>query len=118
MLNYDFLKVNNVKVMIPPKNFSYTLTPVETVKQSEAGTDLALVTRLNKHKFELSWEGVDASFSDTVEGWCTQASVTLTYRSTTYTVRARNFQRTLPFGAYDYPYSDGLWNISLNMVEV
>lgn len=118
MLGSTYLSINGTAVSIPPKKFSIDEMAVENVKTSEAGTDLVITARLNKHKFSASWDGVDATFADTVKAWCELATVTLGFRNGTYTCRARGYKADLIRGAYAYAYSDGLYNVSVTFTEI
>ncbi len=116
MLGSNYITINGTGYT--PTAFSYTIEAIETVNQSEGGTDLVTAVRLNKHIFTASWEGIDSTTLDALEAICTAATATLVYRSSTYTVRARGASPELLTKSYKYSRSDGLWNISITFTEI
>lgn len=112
------ISFNGTACTIPPRSVEYEFEEIENTMKSEAGTDMTSVTRLNKHRFKFSWEGVTSSFLDTLEGYAKLATVTLGWRGISYTVRVRDFQPKMISRSEVYDGSDGLWNISLSATEV
>lgn len=113
-----FLKINNQTVSVPPK-YKEGYDPKENVGESEAGTDLVDVTRLNKRVIHLSWKGVYSDFIAILEGWSNSATVTVQFNGgTAFTARARDFEKELIEKSYLYTASDGIWNASLTLYEI
>lgn len=116
MLGLNYIEIDGKAYT--PSSFNYQLAPIENVFQSEAGTDIVLSSRLDKHKFYVSWQGVNDSILDEIENMCTKTIVELKYRNKTYTCRAREFTPELMPKTYKYRRSDGLWNISCTLTEI
>lgn len=116
MLGSDYIKINTI--YYTPTTFSYALQSDEDVFKSAAGTDLLNIVRLDKHVFTLTWDGIDSSLLDQIEGLCKEPTVTLTYRLHDYTCRARGIAPQLLNKSYKYKRSDGLWNISITLTEL
>ena len=116
MLGSNYITINGTGYT--PTNFSYSLKPMEEVFESAAGTELLNVIRLDKHEFDLSWEGIDDTLLDALEALCKLPIVTLVYRENTYTCRARNIKPELLKKTYKYRHSNGLWNASLKLTEL
>ena len=117
-LSSGIIAFNGTVCAIPPRSVEYEFEEIENTMKSEAGTDMTSVTRLNKHKFKFSWEGVPSTFLDLLEGYAKLATVTLGWRGDSYTVRVRDFQPKMISRSEVYEESDGLWNISLSATEV
>ena len=118
MLTGAYLKINNETVAIPPKSFDLEYTAVEQVNISESGTELVDATRLTKRVINLSWEGIYSDFLDQIAEWAAAATVSVTYRSATFTCRARGFKSSMAFKSYLCATSDGIWNVSLTLTEI
>ena len=116
MLGRDYIEINGVGYT--PSQFSYELQAIEDVSESEAGTELIDVTRLDKHVFHASWEGIDATLLGQLEEICKARTVSLTYKGDTYLCRARGINPQLINRAWKYRHSDGLWNVSVNFTQV
>ena len=116
MLGAEYIKINNVKYT--PTSFSYAIQSDENVFKSAAGTELLNIVRLNKHVFTLTWEGIDSTLLDTLEGYCKVPTVTFNYRSTDYTCRARGIAPKMLNKSYKYRRSDGLWDITITLTQL
>lgn len=116
MLGRQFLTIDGV-TMPRTTGFNYELEPVETVNQSEAGTDLVVNTRLDKHIFTIDWK-VTSFWLDKFEKICTKNTVTLNYQGENYVCRARGFAPNLIEDSELIENTDGLWEISLTLTEV
>lgn len=119
MMNGGYLKINNVTVAVPPKHYKEGFDPKENVNESEAGTDLVDVTRLNKRVIKLSWEGIYSDFVAIIEGWSNSATVTVQYNGgTSFSARARGFEKEMIEKSYLSTASDGIWNASVTLYEI
>lgn len=115
------LKFNNTEIPFP-KSYSEDSQIIETVKQSEAGTDLVSVTRRNKlhasmtFKCLASWVATFATF----EALDSFLFYRFNPRTGTYesrTVRMRNFKHSLENGSQDLTAVDGVWSVSFDLEE-
>ncbi len=116
MLGDNYIEINGVK--LTPSTFDYQIAAVETVNQSEAGTDIVITSRLAKYTFNASWTGIDSSLLDTIEGFCLENTVTLKYKEKEYTCRARGAAPRLLGKSYKYRRSDGLWDVNLTFTQI
>ena len=116
MLGEDYIKINNIEYT--PSTFKYKSDPVENVLRSEAGTDLVNVVRLRKYAFELTWEGITYELMSELEAYCYSRLVTLKWKGTEYSCRAREGNSTMIDHSWRYRGSDGLWNFSMSLIEV
>lgn len=116
MLGSDYIKINNVEYT--PTSFSYSIQSDENVFKSAAGTELLNIVRLDKHVFTLTWDGIDSTLLDTLEGYCKIPTVTFSYRSEDYLCRARGIAPQMLNKSYKYRRSDGLWNITITLTEL
>lgn len=109
---------NGTACEITPVSVEYSFEEIETVMKTEAGTDIASVTRLDKHVFKFGWENVPSDFLDTLEAYAQAATVSVGWRGSAYTCRIRGFSPKMVSRSEAYGGSDGLWNISLTATEV
>lgn len=115
MLGAEYIEIETIKYT--PTSFSYALQADEKIFKSAAGTDLSNIVRLDKHIFTLTWEGIDSTLLDTLEGYCKVPSVKLKFRGISYECRARGINPQMLNKAYKYKRSDGLWNITIKFTE-
>lgn len=116
MLGSNYIIINTRQYT--PTSFNYSLQSDENVFKSAAGTELVNIVRLDKHIFNLSWEGIGSDLLDEIEALCKEPTVTIVFRSEEYTCRARGIAPQLLNKAYKYKRSDGLWNISIELTEL
>lgn len=109
---------NSTACTIPPRSVDYSFEEIENVMKTEAGTDMTSVVRLNKHVFKFGWENIPSDFLDTLETYAKAATVTVGWRSQSYTCRIRDFQPKMVSRSEVYTASDGLWNVTLTATEV
>lgn len=103
---------------LTPSDFRYELQPVEEVETSEAGTELINVSRLDKHIFHASWEGIDSTLLETLEGICKKGTVTLVYKNESYVCRARGISPSLANQSWRYRHSDGIWSAEVVFTQI
>lgn len=103
-----------------PETSSFSIHPqvIETVHQTEAGTDTGTVIRTGKFRMNCGWERVDDTFRALAEGFCADATVSVVFDSVTRTMRARNLREDLIRYSNRYDGSKGLWNISFELEEI
>ena len=116
MLGTNYLTINGLGYT--PSDFSYEIQAVEDINDSEAGTELINVRRLNKYVFYATWEGIDASVLNRLIAYCGLQTVTVEYQNVTYVCRARGINPRLIKKAYKYRASDGLWNVSVTFTQI
>jgi len=100
-----------------PTAFSEAYTNIESTKQSEAGYDLAIVTRLKKRAFTGSFQ-VTSTWKDKLSTLCGMASGTLVFRGESITVRPRLTSSALLASTEYSERTDGLWTVSVTFTEV
>ena len=105
-----------------PKSFSIDEQVVETVNQTEAGTDQIQLIRTGKIKISYSTTCV-SKYLNTFKEYSRKASFTLKYYDTelegyaTKTVRLRGLKYSLSQSSYDLENVDGVYNVSFTLEE-
>ena len=102
-----------------PETSSFSIEPqyIEKVFQTESGNDVIISIRSSKVKMACSWERLPAATKDLCVGFCSSPSVTVTFDSSTYLMRARNIKMELIRYSNRYSGSKGLWNVSFDLEE-
>jgi len=114
MLGY-YLKFNGVDFP-NPTSVSMASQAIENVSQSEAGTDLVTVVRPSKKSWSMNFN-LSSGKKEVLKGLTLLETVTMLYMGTSYTVRIRDYQEQL------VPYSewaantDGLFTVSVKVME-
>ena len=116
MLGDNYLTFNG-EALPNPTAFSIAYTNIESTKQSEAGYDIAIVTRLEKRAFTGSFQ-VTSTWKDKLKTLCNLASGTLVYRGESITVRPRLASAALLASTEYSERTDGLWTVSITFTEV
>ena len=104
-----------------PTSYSETLNTVETVKQTEAGTDIVTVARYGKLSVSMSFTCLQSTLQ-TLSSFSSVDSFTFKrYNPATgaygeKTVRMRNFNYALKKGSEDLTV-DGVWDVSFELEE-
>jgi hypothetical protein len=111
----NYLKFNNVYFPNPVKSDSSQMT-VEQVKQSEAGTDLVILVRASKLKWNFTFNLTPAT-RNLLKEICKRESVTMNYMNTDYTVRVRDYKETLQAGSEWSQDVDGLWVCTVTVTQ-
>ena len=118
MLGYRYLKINGTAIPNPvPGTFQIEFTPDETIENSEAGTELGAVKRLDKKTFKADFQ-VTSFWRQFLENVCKVRTVTLNYQGTDYTVRARGYNPKLFENSEWTEGTEGLWTINLTFTEL
>ena len=105
-----------------PSSFNLAYETVENTYTSEAGTDLAQVTRYRKKQWDMSFKVMD-SVVRTLESFADKDSFTFKYydiRTQAYaetTVRLRDFQQSLHAKTEKLEQSMGLYDVSFKLIE-
>lgn len=116
MLGSTYLQFNGLDIP-NPTSFNITYENLENVAQSEAGTDLAIVTRLGKRTFECTFQSTSTWLAN-FRTMCGLASGTLVYLSESITCRARITSATLAPNSEYAGRTDGLWIVTVSFTEV
>lgn len=116
MLGRNYFEVDGVGYT--PSDFEYEVKALEDVNESEAGTELINIRRLDKRVFRASWEGIDSKLLDALVAICQKPTVTVRYRTGTYICRARGINPKMAKKSYLYKRSDGLWNASITFTQI
>ena len=117
MLGYDYLKFNNTKL---PWAKSDKAKPahIETIGTSEAGTDLGIVTRLNKFTYTYNFR-VSSTWYDILFNICQLAQGTLYINGDAgRVVRPRMQSKDLVKDSQLTAGTDGLYDVTINFYEV
>ena len=115
-LGNNYLKFNDV--FIPnPESMSVDYENIENVAQSEAGTDLAIVSRLQKRTFTCSFQCTSA-WLDKFRTMCGLTSGTLTYLGESITAMARISNAALQPYSEHASRTNGLWVVTVTFTEV
>lgn len=113
-----FLKINNVAIPNPKLGgFSVTPTLIETVNQSEAGTDLVSVTRTSKPIFNMTFD-LTSTWRDKLDAYSKLLSVTLTVDGVSYVGRFRAGSQTLVENSAHTDGTQGLWTCQYTFTTI
>lgn len=115
-LGYKYLKFNNVDIPNPIQ-FDIGFENLENVETSEAGTDLAIISRLQKRTFTCSFQ-CTSTWLDEFRTLCNLSSGTLKYLGEDITCRARIETATLSQYSEHIKRTDGLWTVAVSFTEV
>lgn len=116
MLGRDYLNFDGTSFP-NPRTYKMLIEPIEQVNQSEAGTDLVSVTRLDKTTFQFTWH-VSSTWMRLIKGLTQQTTCTLTFLEEQYTVRVRDFSADLVEDSACTEATDGLWRVTATAVEI
>jgi hypothetical protein len=118
----DFPIMFNTTAIPYPKTISEDTGVVETVKQTEAGTDIVNVSRYNKLKASLSYTCLQPTVQ-LLAGFSTVDSFTFKRYNPKINaydekiVRMRNFKYSLVEGSQDLTEVAGVWSVSFDLEE-
>lgn len=115
-LGRQYLIINS-SALPETASFDVDYETIENVYRTEAGTDIALLIRGNKHKFSVKWDGATSDFKAQVENYCNATSVTVHFDGESYICRARNLKASMVQYSNRWDQSQGLWNISFTLEE-
>lgn len=116
-LGSTYLTING-NALHETSSFSIQPKVIENVHQTEAGTDTGTIIRSSKVKMTCAWKDAPDTFKTLAEGFCSAATVSVTFDSVTRTMRARNLKEDLVRYSNRYAGSKGLWNISFELEEI
>lgn len=115
-LGNNYLKFNDV--YIPnPESMSVDYENIENVAQSEAGTNLAIVTRLQKRTFNCTFNCTSAWLTN-FKSMCGLSSGTLLWLGESIEAMARITNAALQPYSEHADRTNGLWVITVTFTEV
>lgn len=121
MLRSNPMYFNTTEIPFP-SSFTESYDTIESVNQSEAGTDLVNVTRYGKLTATMTIKCLPDVLAD-ITAFATEDSFTfrrwnpITGAYENRTVRMRNLQVALVSGSQDLSEVDGVWSISFSLEE-
>ena len=117
------LKINGTDIPFPDNPIQEKFETLETVNESEAGTDIVQIRRLGKLNLSCSYQlmGSWAKFFENIYLTQTPATVKIwdSYAEaySEKTMRMRDFSKTLVKGSEKIETS-GMWQISFSLIEM
>ena len=117
MLGSEYMTINSISIPNPQSGIKITYNNIEKTAQSEAGTDLAIVTRLLKRTFSFTVK-CGSSWKSQFETICGLTQTTFLYQGESITVRARMDSSALEKNSEYTENTDGLWTLSIKLIEV
>lgn len=117
MLGNDYMTLGGLSIPNPQKGIKISFQNIEKTAQSEAGTDLAIVTRLQKRTFSFT-ANVTSAWLSQYRTICAQGSSTFVFMSETITVRARIESASMAVNSEYADRTDGLWTVGIKLIEV
>lgn len=105
--------------MPPPKNPpSIRYANNESISLSEAGTEIGVITRLQKKTIQITWI-INSDLYEEVEKRCLRSTSIIQFGpQTPITVRARITAANLLKNSEWIRRTDGLWSVTVQFVEV
>ena len=118
MLGRGFIKVDNEQLPTPTTGPKIRIKNIESVLQSEAGTDLVDVIRLNKRTVSCSFQ-VTSTWKDKLLVIGNRSTVSVQIGTeTAFTCRPRIANYDMYQDSHTVAGTDGLWTVSMNFEEV
>lgn len=113
-----FLKINNTAIP-NTKEGGFTVTPnlIETVNQSEAGTDLVAVTRTSKPTFTMTFD-LSSNWKTKLDAYAKLLSVTLEVDGVSYVGRFRAGSQQLVGNSAHTDGTQGLWTCQYTFTTI
>lgn len=118
--NYPML-FNTTQIPFPT-SYSEDSQTIESVRQTEAGTDIVNIARQNKLKATMSFRCLQTTLQTLASFETSNSFKFKRYnpKNGTYeerTVRMRDFKHELIKGSEDLPSVDGVWEVSFTLEE-
>ena len=117
MLGSNYMTIGSLSIPNPQDGISISYQNIERTAQSEAGTDLAVVTRLQKRTFSFTAR-VTSIWKANFETLCGYAQTTLVLNGETINVRARLCSASMQARSEYAENTDGLWTLAIQLIEV
>lgn len=111
----EYLKFNNT---VFPKPIAPTMNSktLENVSTSEAGTDLVCIVRASKKSWSFKFN-LTSYKKNIIKALCEEETVTMSYMGSNYTVRIRDYSERFIDGSEYLTTSDGLFEVSVKVME-
>ena len=116
MLGSNYMTINSLSIP-NPQGLKIGYNNIEKTQQSEAGTDLAIVTRLKKRTFSFSAK-CTSDWKSKFETICGLTQTTLVFNGESITVRARIDSANMEKYSEYADRTDGLWTLGIKLIEV
>ena len=116
-LGSNYMTIGGLSIPNPQKGIKIAYNNIEKTAQSEAGTDLVLITRLMKRTFSFNAQ-VTSEWYAKFRTLCSASTTTLLYQSESITVRARITSAQLAQNSEFAGGTDGLWTLGIQLIEV
>ena len=116
MLGSEYMTINGLPIP-NPAGLKIGYQNIEKTSQSEAGTDLAIVTRLKKRTFSFTARCA-SDWKDKLETICGLTQTTLVFNNENITVRARIDSANMADRSEYAARTDGLWTLGIKLIEV
>lgn len=104
-------------VSLPNGTYSVGYQNIENVAQSEAGTDLTIVTRLKKRAITATYK-VDSHVLPILEDASDRSQASMTFCGSTFIARCRMTSCNLVEDSENVENTEGLWEVTLVFTEV
>lgn len=115
-LGNNYITLNGI-VIPNPKPFKISYQNMESVKTSEAGTDIVLITRLQKRTFDMKFQTTTFWGEKLKEIAAITTQISMVYRGETIYGRFRYKDQELENGSEFIPGTDGLWTGNFQFIE-
>lgn len=117
------IKINNTAIPFSG-SMSENYDTIENVNQSEAGTDVRQITRVNKLSLNISYTML-SDFIPTLETWrdsLTELTVKIyDFPTAAYKERdmvMRNYKKDIVKNSQDLTVTTGIWKVSFDLIEI
>lgn len=117
MLGSNYMTINSIAIPNPQGGIKIAYQNIEKTSQSEAGQDLAIVTRLKKRTFSFTVK-CNSTWKSQFETICGMTQTNLVFNSETIAVRARIDSASLEKFSEYAQNTDGLWTLGIKLIEV
>lgn len=116
-LGSNYMTIGGLSIPNPKSGLKIAYNNIEKTAQSEAGTDLVLITRLMKRTFSFNAQ-VTSEWYSKYRTLCATSTTTLVYLGESITVRARLSSASLSKDSEYANGTDGLWTLGIQLIEV
>lgn len=117
MLGNNYMTIGGLLIPNPQGGIKIGYTNIEKTNQSEAGTDLAIVTRLKKRTISFTAK-VGSDWKEEYERICGLTQTQLVLDGETIDVRARIDSASLETNSEFAKNTQGLWTLGIKLIEV
>lgn len=115
-LGNNYITLNGM-VIPNPKTFKISYQNMESVKTSEVGTDIVLITRLQKRTFDMQFQTTTFWGEKLREMAARTTEISMDFRGETIPGRFRFKDQALENGSEFISGTDGLWTGNFQFIE-